>query len=352
MNHLSILFTITCILSTPWALSFSPVIIRRGCWKLLQPNQRTCYTVRNIIRSSRASQQLPLVGYHKKQNDNRYNHFTTIGHDNQLNWIQMTSSSDNSEANDLLQTAARLRKEAEELEQSMQNGRQRATSGIDKNNRTSAANQQKQQPPRQQGNGDLELWQEPVLGTKKYTSVKDSTWVISYRFASDAVNRDTRDQEDNDVKPIYYTGKVIVTFTADGYTVMVTNNDKDGNNQSAPPVVPAVPTNNQQVRFQKFWGWDEETSRDDGMQYVLFSADVLLPASDPNAGGKNGLKRFYFQCRVNRDEKTDKITMSDGTVTLKKDIEPPGGFWGVFNAGGILAQFRYCGNFLMKAVSE
>ena len=103
--------------------------------------------------------------------------------------------------------------------------------------------------------------------------------------------------------------------------------------------------------FQKFWGWDEETSNEDELQYILFSADVDLPSSDPNYDEKkkqNNSIRFYFQCEVNRDSRTGEITMRDGTVTLKKDIKPPGGFWGVFNGGGILAQFRYCGECLMK----
>ena len=50
------------------------------------------------------------------------------------------------------------------------------------------------------------------------------------------------------------------------------------------------------------------------------------------------------------DSKTGEITLIDGTVTLKRDVEPPGGFWGIFNGGGILAQFRYCGEFLIKPV--
>ena len=60
--------------------------------------------------------------------------------------------------------------------------------------------------------------------------------------------------------------------------------------------------------------------------------------------------RFYFQTRIEKDRRSGEIFLDDGTVTLKKDIEPPGGFWGIFNAGGILAQFRYCGEFIMKPV--
>jgi hypothetical protein len=241
------------------------------------------------------------------------------------------TNQDDDATKDLLKAAAKLRKEAEELEQSMKSRKNVSSSGKPKQGKDVSV-----------AAGDQQQDDVILLSSNKYTSLKDSTWMISYRFASDAVNREDRSGDnDSSSKPIFYSGKIKVTFQADGYTAME-NLDQNMKMTAASNV----------LKFQKFWGWDEETSRDDGMQYVLFSADVLLPESDPNYTSREMTKRFYFQCRVDRDSKTDEISMSDGTVTIKKDIEPPGGFWGLFNAGGILAQFRYCGNFLMKPWSK
>lgn len=240
-------------------------------------------------------------------------------------------NTDDTTTNDLLKAAAKLRKEAEELEQSMKSRNILSTGKTKQRTDVNAAVEQANQ-------------KEDALPTtaKKYTSLKDSTWAISYRFASDAINQDKNDKTDKSFKPTFYSGKVKVTFRGDGYTTMETSDDDNNDIMNA--------ASSNVLKFQKIWGWDEETSRDDGMQYILFSADVLLPESDPNYS--KVATRFYFQCRVDRDSKTEEISMSDGTVTIKKDIEPPGGFWGVFNAGGILAQFRFCGNFLMKPMSK
>lgn len=226
------------------------------------------------------------------------------------NCMNMASGSGDN-IDDLLEKASRLRREAEEL---------------------------KDQVPKRSGDGG----QVNILPKKVvYTSLGDSTWEVSYRFASDAVKRDDDDndndnKDNDDTKPlIFYSGKVSIQLTNDGYTKIL---ESESTSKSA-------------LTFQKFWGWDEETSNEDELQYILFSADVDLPSSDPNYDEKkeqNNSIRFYFQCEVNRDSRTGEITMKDGTVTLKKDIKPPGGFWGVFNGGGILAQFRYCGECLMK----
>ena len=160
-----------------------------------------------------------------------------------------------------------------------------------------------------------------------YTSLEDSSWTISYRFASDAISTD--DDKDEDVKVIYYSGKLNIQLTDDGYTNMLEKDDDSS-----------------KIKFIKTWGWDEENSKEDDLDYLLLSADVMLPESDPNHSKTP--TRYYFQTQVNRDSRSGEISLIDGTVTLKKDVEPPGGFWGVFNGGGILAQFRYCGEFLMK----
>lgn len=219
------------------------------------------------------------------------------------------------ETEELLKKASLLRKEAEALEETVRETRDAATRNREKDSKN-ISEETKMKAPK-----------------KSYTSLKDSEWVISYRFASDAIKRDG--SEDDQVKPIFYSGKVKISLSEDGYTNMMNSDDstKDSSSLSGPT-------------FEKFWGWDEEISTEDELQYVLFSADVLLPESDPNYVKKP--VRFYFQAQVNIDNKSNEITLSGGTVTLKKDVESPGGFWGVFNGSGILAQFRYCGEFIMK----
>jgi len=221
-----------------------------------------------------------------------------------MNMSSRSGAGDNVE--DLLEKASRLRREAEELKDLV--------------------------PVRRDGGGQENVMPKKVV----YTSLGDSTWEVSYRFASDAVKRDDDDNNDEEMKTlVFYSGKVSIQLTNDGFT----------------NILESESTSKSTLTFQKFWGWDEETSNEDELQYILFSADVDLPSSDPNYDEKkkqNNSIRFYFQCEVIRDSRIGEITMRDGTVTLKKDIKPPGGFWGVFNGGGILAQFRYCGECLMK----
>lgn len=209
------------------------------------------------------------------------------------------------DSDELLETASRLRKEAEVMEESMRGKRNAPNPGSHSSLKTSSSTS----PP------------------AIYTSLEDSSWTISYRFASDAISTD--DDKDEDVKVIYYSGKLNIQLTDDGYTNMLEKDDDSS-----------------KIKFIKTWGWDEENSKEDDLDYLLLSADVMLPESDPNHSKTP--TRYYFQTQVNRDSRSGEISLIDGTVTLKKDVEPPGGFWGVFNGGGILAQFRYCGEFLMK----
>ena len=189
------------------------------------------------------------------------------------------------------------------------------------------------------------------LKKKIYTQLGDSTWTISYRFASDPVTVDdganananaNADANANaETKPmIFYSGKVVVCLKEDGFTTLVSPSS------SSPSPSPSP------LSFSKFWGWDEDISTEDENTYLSFSADVILPTSDPNYNGDGGPCRFYFNSQVEKDGTTGEISLHSGTVTVKRDVESPGGggggFWGIFNAGGILAQFRYCGEFLMK----
>lgn len=163
------------------------------------------------------------------------------------------------------------------------------------------------------------------------TSLPDSQWILTYRFASEPPPKDN-DERDT-VKRKYYSGRVSLRLSPDGYTDLIQHE----------------PTGSPSIDFEKFWGWDLEESSEDKLNYLNWAATIQLPESDPN--NPKEAMRFYMQARVDVDSSTKAISLADGTVTVKKDIEPPGGFWGVFNGGGILAQFRYVGNFVGKTRS-
>lgn len=206
-----------------------------------------------------------------------------------------------SDVDALKEKASRLRKEADELEEKMKNRR-----NLDSLHK-------------QKSNASEE--------DKYWKDIRGSSWIMSYRFASNAI------PQENDAKIDYYNGKIKIELTPDGYTNLI-------------ECIEPSEENVKRLHFLKFWGWDEEISNEDSLKYVLFSADVKLPKSDPNYSEKP--VRFYFQARVDKDDKSGNITLNDATVTLKKDIQPPAGFWGFLSGQGILAQFRYCGDFLMK----
>ena len=226
-----------------------------------------------------------------------------------------------------LDKASKLRKEVEQLESN-----------------TTRLSKEKQQQQQQQRQTDV-----------SYATLDDSMWIISYRFSSDPIsqgndNENNDNDKNGDTTPTvntFYSGKIPILLKGDGYTELL-NIESDSNINSK---------NN--ISFQKMWGWDEELSREDGddaKTFLSFSADILLPPSDINYNPKqpDTPSRFYFNAQVETNSKNGEISLKDGTVTLKRDVASPaggGGFWGIFNAGGILAQFRYCGEFLMKLTS-
>lgn len=162
-----------------------------------------------------------------------------------------------------------------------------------------------------------------------YTSLKESMWTLTYRFASDPPS----DEDDRAVSN--YSGKLTVKLLPDGYTELISHEPSGGADA--------------RLDVLKVWGWDKEFSNEDEKDYVLFSTNIRAPASD--VAMANEELRFYWQARVDYDSTNRAISLADGTVTVKKDVEPPGGFWGIFNGGGILAQFRYVGNFAAKIAS-
>jgi len=168
---------------------------------------------------------------------------------------------------------------------------------------------------------------EPVAPS--YTSLKESVWTLSYRFVSDPPKKD----DDDDAPVSNYSGKLTVKLLSDGYTELIRHEPSTGD----------------RLELLKVWGWDKEVSNEDDKDYVLFSTNIKVPESD--VAMPNEELRFYWQARVESDS-GGALSLADGTVTVKKDVEPPGGFWGIFNGGGILAQFRYVGNFAARSVSE
>lgn len=206
------------------------------------------------------------------------------------------------ERNKLLSKASKLRKEVESLESSL--GDNRNISSTIK-------------------------YEKPLY----FSDVSNSTWVLTYRFTEEPIS----DDDDNEKKPISYSGKMAVHFRSDGFTDLIPDiiSDKD----------------NTMVTFQKVWGWDVENSNEDGLNYLLFSADIFL-------NDKKKSDRFYFNARVDEESTSlsgrDKsVSLNDGIVTVKREIQTNsnGGklFWGVFNGGGILAQFRKVGFVSCKA---
>ena len=173
----------------------------------------------------------------------------------------------------------------------------------------------------------------------EYFDLKDSCWELSYRFANEPENKDD-DNDDNSSKNKvlrkFYSGKVQLQFLSDGYTTNLSAKSNEG-------------VSEQQAIINKVWGWDLEVSDQDSLSYILFSADITLP---PPIGTS---ERFYFQARVDGDaSEGEALSLVDGSVTVKRDINAPGsGWWGIFKgADGILAQFRQLGEFKCRPIAK
>ncbi|KAL7568726.1 hypothetical protein ACA910_021720 [Epithemia clementina (nom. ined.)] len=208
----------------------------------------------------------------------------------------------NSASENYKKTASKLRQEALALETELRRQQQ------ERQDLTRKANPQKQAY---------------VKPTPKYQDMKDSFWVLSYLFASQPEPKNVKDEDR--VQPPRFRGKLTLQFKADGYTDVVSHESDDA------------------LEIVKAWGWDVETSNDDGMDYLLFSIDVVLPGSD----GKK--ERIYMQAK--QVESSGEISLKDGTVTIKQDVTETGSRWGMFSPKGILAEFRYVGDFVARPSS-
>ena len=214
-------------------------------------------------------------------------------------WLQMSTQNEEEEEEKdeiqkLKESALRLRQEAQDLESSL--------------------NQKKPTPA-------------TIVKDVSYTSIHDSKWILTYRFANDPIQQ--QQEEDSKAKLQFFSGKVSVHFRSDGYTDILSS------------------SSNTSMKFIKFWGWDEEVSPEDGNTYLLFSADVQW-----NNDTTTTKERFYFNAQVETTTNDKIVSLTDGKVTVKRELNPPGGRWGFFQTQGILAQFRYCGEFLCKPTSE
>ena len=218
------------------------------------------------------------------------------------------SNQDDDEAS-MLNKASKLREEAELLQKQLETKR---TSSADNQNVKKAI---------------------PSPVNKR---LNDSTWSINYRFSSQPAKSSDDNSEDGSSEKatmnVYYSGSFKIYFKSDGYSELVSHEGTGGST----------------VEIVKAWGWDRETSNDDGLDYVLWSMDVKLPKSDPQLPSQT--ERFYLQARVDQIEAPQEgLSLKDGTVTVKQDVaDRTGGVWGLFSVKGILTEFKYVGDFAAR----
>ena len=130
-------------------------------------------------------------------------------------------------------------------------------------------------------------------------------------------------------------------FHSDGYTEQILQSHDSNNKERT--------SNSVNSYFAKFWGWDEEVSQRDKLRYLLFSADVNPLNENTERAGLAAPTRLYFQIRIDMDPMNGIISLSKGEITVKQAIDT--GFWGVFNAGGILAEFQDVGEFSCRSIA-
>jgi hypothetical protein len=194
------------------------------------------------------------------------------------------------ERESLLEKAARLRNEASDLESKLSPSR------------TTRRNEEPAAKPA------------PV-----YKTMDDSIWTFSYRFSDQPEPNDN----ENTPKRDFYSGKLTLLMQSDGYTSILSHEEQGMSG----------------LKILKAWGWDVEKSNDnetDDTDYLLFSVDVEVPSV--------GKEKFYFQ--ASQLVSDAGISLKEGTVTVKASASRAG--WGLFSPAGILAQFRYVGDFVAK----
>jgi hypothetical protein len=233
---------------------------------------------------------------------------------------------DDVNANSLKAKAAKLREEVELLEQE---AKRRRTPSSGTGTRLPEA---------------AKLAPEP----SQYNAIEDSVWQLSYRFSDRPEPRpDADDQRTGQQQPRkFYSGKLTLKFRSDGYTDVISQESLGSSTDAA--------------LVTKVWGWDLEKLNEDGKkdaaanvekEFLLFSADFDIPSIDVKDGATKIIsQRFYFQARQTKEKQTNIVSLSEGTVTVKQDIVQKSARWGLFSPAGILAQFRYVGDFVSKPV--
>jgi hypothetical protein len=162
----------------------------------------------------------------------------------------------------------------------------------------------------------------PIYLKPYYSQLSGSYWDLSYRFSPEPI-------QDQDENVRFFSGKVRIHLRPDGYTDFLDHGEGD-------------------VQIKKFWGWDEEVSEEDKKTYLMFASDVRLPSISSDSEYSIASK-FYFNALVQKDSKSGVIQLSDGIITVKRDIlSNPPRILGMLKAASILAEFRQCGTFICK----
>jgi hypothetical protein len=179
------------------------------------------------------------------------------------------------------------------------------------------------------------------------TAIANSVWQLSYRFSDRPEPRPDEDNLQTGLQQArkFYSGKLTLKFRSDGYTDIISQESLGSSSDAA--------------IVTKVWGWDLDKSNEDNKkdsaaanaekEFLLFSADFQIPWIDEeDRATKIISQRFYFQARQMKEKQTNIISLSEGTVTVKQDIVKKSMRWGLFSPAGILAQFRYVGDFVAK----
>ena len=278
-----------------------------------------CYTIVSVVAVSFLCSHTPVVAFLLERP------LTTRTSRNSprrlvLNEIPAQSldgSTGGADGNDLLERAARLRKEIQELERQVTSTPRPTTNQMGRNAGVVAQ------------------------ASAEFTDIADSVWSLTYRFSDVAEPSEDATAPDRvagtEFRRRFYRGKVLLRFRSDGYTEMLNQESFASFSESSPETADIV----------KVWGWDVEESdepNDGPSKYLLFSMDVKL--SQPN--GETSQQRIYFQARQNQAARSQLISLSEGSVTIKSDLIQKSVRWGFFSPAGIMAQFRDVGEFIAK----
>jgi len=226
------------------------------------------------------------------------------------------SAAENSQRQDLLDKASRLRREAEDLESQLRQSRMKGERGGI-------------------------ATEKGLVAAEPVRDIGGSTWTFFYRFSEKPEAPDDKNDEEIEQKRVVYSGKLGLRFRSDGYTDVILHEPR-------PISDTGEETKMKYAAVVKAWGWDVEKSSDDGEDYLMFSVDVLIPPDDDYQQRE---QRFYFQAKLDREASTGIVSLKGGTVAIKQDAvqaKAIPGLWGLFSPGGILAQFRYVGDFAVR----